>query len=662
MAADSTVRVSVIVPVYNPGRYLEPLIRSLAAQTLPQHEFETIFVDDGSTDETPSRLDRLADEHDNVTVLHGPNSGWPGRPRNLGIARARGRYVFFADQDDWFGLEALQRMTDYADAHGSDILIGRYAGHRRSVAKHLFVGSLARATLVDTPLMDSLTPHKMFRRSFLDEHGLRFPEGRRRLEDHVFVTAAYFLATTVSILADYHCYFHIRRDDDGNAAFQRIDPVGYYANVREVVDVVLAHTQPGPLRDDALRRSLRSEVLGRLDGRTFLDQDADYRRLLFDQARAVAVEAMPLGVDDGLPAALRVRARLLRAGRLDALAAYVEQELQLGVDLQLLELAWADDGTLTLEAEGLLVNRADGKPWAYRRDGDRLVMVPPAAQGGELGDTTDCTDAPQSGELELVLRHREDSEEWLVPATTHVTVREQDGRAWLVYRLSARIDPLTLGAGGPLSDGIWDVYGKISQTGWVREARVGAHRSPQATSGARSALLAGRLVTPYWTDPHGNLSVDVAAQPTRLIRAVRTGSQPLRLVPEPQAATTIVRVTVPMFTPPDAPGVRARLRLRNGPGRPLVDLDAHSLRDGAAAVQVCARLPRLRPGHWRVSVSLDVPGWGGFRDTGAAIEVPRLRRAAVAVRDGDGSGTARSPSRLRRAYHRARRRLGTSSS
>lgn len=83
------VRVSVVVPVYNTGEHIEQLIDSLAAQTLPQDEFEVIFADDGSTDETPARLDRLAQERDNVSVLHLPNSGWPGRPRNAGTDVAR---------------------------------------------------------------------------------------------------------------------------------------------------------------------------------------------------------------------------------------------------------------------------------------------------------------------------------------------------------------------------------------------------------------------------------------------------------------------------------------------------------------------------------------------------------------------------------------------
>src|SRR6476660_3354138 len=138
-STDEQLRVSVVVPVFNPGQHIDALIDSLKTQKLTQDQFEIIFSDDGSTDDTPARLDRLAAEQTNVVVLHEANSGWPGRPRNLGMDVARGGYVFFADQDDWLGVEARARMCDFADANCSDVLVPRYAGHRRGVAKAPFV-------------------------------------------------------------------------------------------------------------------------------------------------------------------------------------------------------------------------------------------------------------------------------------------------------------------------------------------------------------------------------------------------------------------------------------------------------------------------------------------------------------------------------------------
>jgi poly(ribitol-phosphate) beta-N-acetylglucosaminyltransferase len=101
-------KVSVVVPVYNPGRDIDDCIRSLLEQSLPPSEYEAIFVDDGSTDATPGRLDELAAEHAHVRVEHIPNSGWPGRPRNVGIDMARGEFVYFVDNDDWIEHDASE--------------------------------------------------------------------------------------------------------------------------------------------------------------------------------------------------------------------------------------------------------------------------------------------------------------------------------------------------------------------------------------------------------------------------------------------------------------------------------------------------------------------------------------------------------------------------
>src|SRR5829696_10154409 len=125
--------VSVIVPVYDPGPHIDDCIRSLLGQTLPREELELIFVDDGSTDGTGERLDALAAEHAHVKVEHIPNSGWPGKPRNVGIEMATGEYVFFVDNDDWIEPDALERLVAMAREDRADIVIGKVVGHGKRV-------------------------------------------------------------------------------------------------------------------------------------------------------------------------------------------------------------------------------------------------------------------------------------------------------------------------------------------------------------------------------------------------------------------------------------------------------------------------------------------------------------------------------------------------
>src|SRR5215213_7049203 len=250
-------KVSVIVPVYNPGSDIDDCIESLLGQTLPEDEVELIFVDDGSTDGTPARLDELAQRHGHVRVQHIPNSGWPGKPRNIGLDLASGDYVFFVDNDDWLERDALERLYATALQDRADIVIGKVVGHGKRVPLRIFEATRHAIGFDSDLLLGLLTPAKLFRRRLLDERGVRFPEGRRRLEDHVFVVGAYFAADRISVLADRPVYYWMRREDQDNASYGRFDAEAYYRNVREVLDLVEANTEPGPLRDELLRHWYR---------------------------------------------------------------------------------------------------------------------------------------------------------------------------------------------------------------------------------------------------------------------------------------------------------------------------------------------------------------------------------------------------------------------
>ena len=116
------------------------MLASLRRQSLVATEFEVIFVDDGSTDGTRERLEALAGEVPNFRVIAISPSGWPGKPRNVGIDAARGEYIQFVDNDDELGNEALERLWNYASTNRSDVVIGREERRNR----RMFVGAMFR--------------------------------------------------------------------------------------------------------------------------------------------------------------------------------------------------------------------------------------------------------------------------------------------------------------------------------------------------------------------------------------------------------------------------------------------------------------------------------------------------------------------------------------
>ena len=220
----------------------------------------------------------------------------------------------FVDHDDELADEALQRMYDYAVANRSDVVIGR-EGRRRKVwgAGPLFAADRPNATLQDDPaLLLLLTPHKMFRRAFLLEQGIRFLEGPRYLEDHAFVMTAYFRAEVISVLAGYTCYFWHRRR--GSAGRRPKDWGRYFDSMRDVLDVVEEHTTPGELRDRLLSHWYRTKGLRRL-GPKFIDLPEAEARAFFQGLRDLTLERFPPRLDAQRQlGSLRLRAALLRAG------------------------------------------------------------------------------------------------------------------------------------------------------------------------------------------------------------------------------------------------------------------------------------------------------------------------------------------------------------
>ena len=101
------VKVSVIVPVYNTGAYLEQCLSGIQGQTLK--EIEIICVDDGSSDNSVEQIKKLESEDARLCLLTQKNRGG-GAARNAGMRHAKGKYLVFLDSDYYFHPEMLEKM------------------------------------------------------------------------------------------------------------------------------------------------------------------------------------------------------------------------------------------------------------------------------------------------------------------------------------------------------------------------------------------------------------------------------------------------------------------------------------------------------------------------------------------------------------------------
>lgn len=119
----SSVKISIIVPVFNVAPYIEKCIESIRNQTLS--EIEIILVDDGSTDQSGTICDEFGKKDSRILVLHKENGGLSSA-RNIGIAAATGKYIGFVDGDDWIATEMYQELYELAETENGQIVTCRY--------------------------------------------------------------------------------------------------------------------------------------------------------------------------------------------------------------------------------------------------------------------------------------------------------------------------------------------------------------------------------------------------------------------------------------------------------------------------------------------------------------------------------------------------------
>ncbi len=116
---DTPVKVSIIIPTYNYGRYIESLVTNLQQQSYEQ--WEAIIVDDGSTDNTREMVEKFAKGDDRITYLRIANRGCGGA-RNAGLELATGDFLHFLDADDLMSKEKLQLQLDQALSLPPDVI------------------------------------------------------------------------------------------------------------------------------------------------------------------------------------------------------------------------------------------------------------------------------------------------------------------------------------------------------------------------------------------------------------------------------------------------------------------------------------------------------------------------------------------------------------
>ncbi len=129
-------KVSVIIPVYNGADYLEECLNAVLAQNYSN--IEVLVIDDGSTDDTHSIIDRYSKNDQRIKEIATDRCG-VSEARNKGLDQASGRYVTFVDADDIPDINLIGKYMDAAEKYGEDaalIMVGmRWLNYRNKIKK-----------------------------------------------------------------------------------------------------------------------------------------------------------------------------------------------------------------------------------------------------------------------------------------------------------------------------------------------------------------------------------------------------------------------------------------------------------------------------------------------------------------------------------------------
>lgn len=204
-----TLRLSIIIPMYNAVSSIGKCVESTQRQNLPEADYEVIVINDGSTDDSLAVATRVAKSYQNVRVYSQPNGGLSAA-RNAGLDHAKGDYIFFLDSDDWIAENCLKKIITACEENKLDMLRICAANVIDGVPKRRFsleegkVMSGAEVLKGDVP---ACAPFSIYRRAFLNKHCLSFFPGIFH-EDNEFTPRAFYLAERVSGLNDLIYYVY----------------------------------------------------------------------------------------------------------------------------------------------------------------------------------------------------------------------------------------------------------------------------------------------------------------------------------------------------------------------------------------------------------------------------------------------------------------------
>ena len=216
------IRISVVIAAFRAEAFLMTAVQSALDQT--RSPLEVIVVDDASPDATFSIAEGLARRDPRVRALRLEQNGGPAAARNHGISHSRGDWVAVLDADDTFELDRIEKITRFrhrSEKAMSILSLISWSGWAKTMSAYpdfhisdlkmplALADFIARSRpYLPTPDFGLLKP--VFRKAFLDDHAIRYPEAIRHGEDYILIVTALVAGARYHVLP-FHGYRYANR-------------------------------------------------------------------------------------------------------------------------------------------------------------------------------------------------------------------------------------------------------------------------------------------------------------------------------------------------------------------------------------------------------------------------------------------------------------------
>ncbi|HGZ9869481.1 TPA: poly(ribitol-phosphate) beta-N-acetylglucosaminyltransferase [Staphylococcus aureus] len=485
------MKFSVIVPTYNSEKYITELLNSLAKQDFPKTEFEVVVVDDCSTDQTLQIVEKYRNKLNLKVSQLETNSGGPGKPRNVALKQAEGEFVLFVDSDDYINKETLKDAAAFIDEHHSDVLLIKMKGvNGRGVPQSMFKETAPEVTLLNSRIIYTLSPTKIYRTTLLKDNDIYFPEELKSAEDQLFTMKAYLNANRISVLSDKAYYYATKREGE-HMSSAYVSPEDFYEVMRliavEILNADLEEAHKDQILAEFLNRHFSFSRTNGFSLKVKLEDQPQWINALGD-----FIQAVPERVDALAMSKLRPLLHYARAKDIDNYRT-VEESYRQGQYYRF-DIV---DGKLNIQFnegepyfEGIDIAKPKVKMTAFKFDNHKIVT--------EL-TLNEFMIGEGHYDVRLKLHSRNKKHTMYVPLSVNANKQ---------YRFNIMLEDIK--AYLP-KEKIWDVFLEVQIGTEVFEVRVGNQRNKYAYTAETSALIHLNndfyRLTPYFTKDFNNISL-----------------------------------------------------------------------------------------------------------------------------------------------------------